>query len=159
MGERQFSAGYRAVIAKDYIRAFLHASAAVKSAPWNPRYRMQLTGSLDQARNANARVSEAAWERAYAVSRSASPLHPSVLVARATRLIDTRGDAGELALVMAQLRRTAAHYPETWLLDALVNFKDRNRVGQSLTRAIALGGKTKKVAQVARLLKMEITEQ
>lgn len=130
---------------------------AVNYGYYNSRYRMQVVSSLESATSKGRRVTPESWERAYRVSTSSSPAHPSVLMAWGGYLI-RRGKPG-LDKVLKQLKQTAAHYPETWLLDAVASRNDRKRSLESFSKAVGLGGRTKKAVAIGRVLGLEIKEQ
>ena len=156
--EYHFTRGDLALKKKNYVASFMHVRNAVRLAGWSPRYRLQVISALASMNGrAKVRIPEETWEKAHAISASASPAHPSVLAVWANHLLKKPGK--RLDDTMRQLHATAAHYPETWLLDALYNRADPQKARASMSVAIGLGGKTPKAEKVARLLNMEIRKK
>lgn len=117
---RQFSAAHFRTLQGDYLSGFRHVKRAYAAMPLDMRYRLQFLASLEILRSGreNTDVSIEAADRAYELSASASPRHPSVLIARGGYLIDSGRwkHSDEIKEIVSQLETGAALLPESWLV-------------------------------------------
>jgi predicted Zn-dependent protease len=152
-------------VSSDLLQAFMAANAAYQAQPWESRYRVQLALSLESlmVNDKRARLTNEAADKVWRVSRSASPDHPAVLVARAQYLLNSGRwkDSGEINQISETLRAKAKTYPQTWMVEAYLGAAtgDTTKAIEALMEGMRVGGRLKEMQRVANAINMEIEEK
>lgn len=162
-GEQYFSAGLHWV-KSDTLQAFLAVNMAYRTMPFEGRYRMQLQLSLESlvATNKKVVLDHSAADRAFAISKTASPNHPALLVARAQYLLNSGRwkESNELRLLSSRLEKMNPGYPQSWMVVALYNglHGKRDKASKALMHGIATGGALQEMQTVAGMINLEIVD-
>jgi predicted Zn-dependent protease len=125
---------------------------------------MQLQLSLENLVSSNKKVvlDHAAADRAFAISKTASPSHPALLVARAQYLLNSGRwkESNELKLLARRLEKLNPGYPQSWMVVALTHglHGKPDLASKALMNGIATGGAVKDMQHVAGLINLEIID-
>jgi predicted Zn-dependent protease len=125
---------------------------------------MQLQLSLESLVSTNKKVvlDHAAADRAFAISKTASPNHPALLVARSQYLLNSGRwkESNELRFLTQRLEKLNPGYPQSWMVVALYHglHGKPDVAGKALMNGIATGGSVKDMQHVAGLINLEIVD-
>jgi predicted Zn-dependent protease len=134
--------------------------------PFPGRTRLQLTLSLDRLLADNKRKAEidpAAADRAHKIASSASPYHATVLIVRATYLMNSGKwkQSDELERIVRQLETNSRAYPQSWMVIALYYGATGNRekASRALVAGMTAGADLKQMQGIANNINLELTEK
>ena len=107
----------------DPAESFAHYLIAYRKWPYDYKIRLMVFNSLMRwvDTQTNAEFNPKSVDRAYEVTRSASPYDPAVLVLRVSYLINSgryKSHHEEIERALAQLRKSASLQTETWITEA-----------------------------------------
>ena len=126
---------------------------------------MQLALSLQNlvgSKKHKVKLSEKAADQAYRISKSASPQHQAVMIARAAYLMNSGRwkDGDETVNIVRTLESKATYHPQSWMVIAYYNglIGNKEAAAKALVAGIKAGGELSEMQNVARSINMEIKQ-